>query len=401
MVQSEVSTTLLNRLRQFQPELALIRQDIHRHPELGFAEHRTASIVSALLQQWGIEVHTGVGRTGVVGVLHGAAAASDRAVGLRADMDALPIQEQTQLPYESVNAGVMHACGHDGHTAVLLGAARYLAEHNDFSGTVHFIFQPAEEGLGGAQAMLDEGLFERFPCDAVYALHNWPSLPAGVIGVNSGPMMAAADRFEITVTGRGGHGAHAYLSKDPVVVAAHLITALQTIVSRNVPAMESAVLTVSAVQAGNLDAHSVIPQEAKMTGTVRSFCSDVQHEIIRRMQALCDGAAVSFDAGVTLDYHRLFPATINTPAHAERVVEVAQSLFGDEKVVSDLRPSMGAEDFSFMLARRPGAYFRLGQGGAELGRLLHNTKFDFNDAVLPAGSAMFVQLALRYLADPC
>lgn len=379
----------------FHDELVAIRRDMHSHPELGFQETRTSALVARMLRALGYEVHTGIGRTGVVGILHGKRNDSGLTVGLRADMDALPIHEKGVAPYASTRPGVMHACGHDGHTAVLLGAARYLAESRNFDGRLVLIFQPAEEGLGGAQAMLEDGLFERFHCDAIYALHTWPGLPPGVIGVNPGPMMAAADQFEIVVQGRGGHGAHPYLANDPVVIAAHLITALQTIVSRNVPAPDAAVLTVAAVNAGSLDAMNVIPQEARMVGTVRTFSPVVQEQIILRMQEVVDGIAAAFKASIELHYRRLFPATINTPHHAGLVVDIATELFGAERVVSDLVPSMGSEDFSFMLQQRPGAYFRLGQGGAEAGCFLHNASFDFNDAVIPDGCAMFVRLVER------
>ncbi len=386
---------VVHAIGMFHDELVAIRRDIHAHPELGFQETRTAALVARMLRALGYEVHTEVGGTGVVGVLEGRRNDSGLSVGLRADMDALPIHEAGEQAYRSTRPGVMHACGHDGHTAVLLGAARYLAETRNFNGRVVLIFQPAEEGLGGAAAMLEDGLFERFHCDAVYALHTWPGLEPGVIGVNPGPMMAAADQFEIVIQGRGGHGAHPYLANDPVVVAAQLITALQTIVSRNVPAPDAAVLTVSAVQAGRLEAMNVIPQEARMTGTVRTFSPVVQEQIIARMQEVVDGIAAAFKVGIELDYRRLFPATINTPHHAELVVDVATELFGAERVVSDLVPSMGSEDFSFMLQQRPGAYFRLGQGGAESGCFLHNARFDFNDAVIPEGCAMFARLVER------
>jgi len=278
---------------------------------------------------------------------------------------------------------------------VLLGAARYLAETRNFNGRVVLIFQPAEEGLGGAQAMLDDGLFDRFHCDAIYALHNWPGLPPGVIGVNPGPMMAAADSFEISIEGRGGHGAHPYQTNDPVVIAAQLISALQTIVSRNIPAPDAAVLTIAAVNAGSLDAMNVIPHKATMVGTVRTFSPVVQDQIITRMQEVIDGVAAAFRADIELKYQRMFPATINTPHHAELVADVAKELFGEDRVVDNLVPSMGSEDFSFMLQQRPGAYFRLGQGGAESGCVLHNAAFDFNDAVIPDGCAMFVRLVER------
>lgn len=391
--------SLLTEFHSLLPEIQKIRQTIHAYPELGFQEHQTAALVASYLERLGLEVHRHIGQTGVVGVLVGSKSGPARAIGLRADMDALPIQEQTGLPYASTRSGQMHACGHDGHTAVLLAAAHYLSAHRDFSGTVHFIFQPAEEGLGGAQAMLDDGLFERFPCDAIFALHNWPSLPAGHIGVNPGPMMAAADTFKITVTGHGGHGAHPYLSKDPVLASAQLITALQSIVSRNVHPFDSAVVTVSAMQAGNTSAYSVIPDAVTLCGTVRTFSDSVQSKIMQRMQQICDGVAVSFEMQIELDYQKKFPATINSPHYAHLVAKVATELFGADQVDAALTPSMGAEDFSFMLRQRPGAYFRLGQGGAEQGRVLHNANFDFNDEVIPHGAAMFVRIAQCFLAQ--
>lgn len=382
-------------ISMFHDELAAIRRDIHAHPELGFQEVRTSALVARMLGELGYEVHTGIGRTGVVGVLEGRSSDSGLSVGLRADMDALPIHETGVQEHRSTRPGIMHACGHDGHTAVLLGAARYLAETRNFNGRVVLIFQPAEEGLGGAQAMLDDGLFSRFHCDAIYALHTWPGLPPGVIGVNPGPMMAAADQFEIVIHGKGGHGAHPYQTNDPVVIAAQLITALQTVVSRNVPAPDAAVLTVAGVQAGGLESMNVIPQQARMVGTVRTFSPVIQERIIKRMQEITQGMAAAFGARIELEYRRLFPATINTPHLAELVVDVATELFGADQVVPDLVPSMGSEDFSFMLQQRPGAYFRLGQGGAESGCVLHDASFDFNDAVIPQGSAMFVRLVER------
>lgn len=386
---------VINAISLFHKELTTLRQDIHAHPELGFQEARTSAIVATALAALGYDVHRNVARTGVVGLLRGKGSTSGRSIGLRADMDALPICENSSHAYASCRPGLMHACGHDGHTAILLGAARYLAETRNFDGTVVLIFQPAEEGLGGAKAMIDDGLFERFPCDAIYGLHNWPGLAPGVIGVNSGPMMAAADQFEILIQGRGGHGAHAYQTNDPIVIAAQLITALQTIVSRNVPAPDSAVVTVAAVTAGNLQAMNVIPQEARMVGTVRSFKPAVQDQIIQRMHEVVAGMAAAFQAKIDLKYQRLIPATVNTPEHAAFVADVAAELFGTDMVVPDLVPSMGSEDFSFMLQQRPGAYFRLGQGGADAGRVLHSAEFDFNDAVIPAGAAMFCRLVER------
>lgn len=390
---------LLTHLHSLLPRIKKIRQDLHAYPELGFEEHRTSTIVADFLRKRHIDVIEGVGKTGVVGVLQGTLSSSGRSVGLRADMDALPIQEQTQLPYASRQAGKMHACGHDGHTAVLLAAADYLSEHREFAGTVYFIFQPAEEGLGGAQAMIDDGLFNRFPCDAVFALHNWPSLPPGHIGVNKGPMMAAADAFTITINGYGGHGAHPYQAKDPVVVASHLIAALQSIVARNIHPFEAAVVTVAGVQAGQLGAFSIIPDRAKLWGTVRTFNQEEQQKVVKRMQQICDGLAQGFDVQIEMCYQRLFPATINTAKHAQLVEQTAIELFGADHVEADLTPSMGAEDFSFMLQHCPGAYFRLGQGGLAEGKILHNATYDFNDDVIPHGAAMFVRLAQQFLAS--
>ena len=385
----------LESIKKFHLELTALRKDLHAHPEMGFKELRTSGIVAGALDALGVEVHRGIGKTGVVGVIHGKKSDSGKMIGLRADMDALPIVEENVMPYCSTTSGVMHACGHDGHTAILLGAAKYLAESRSFNGTAVLIFQPAEEGLGGAQAMLNDGLFEQFPCDAIYALHNWPALPAGVIGINPGPMMAASDRFEIKIEGRGGHGAHPYQTIDPIIVAAQLITALQTIVSRNVHPVESAVISIGHIQAGNAAAPSVIPSHATLIGTVRTFNDDVQKLVESRIRKLVATIADAFGAQAHIEYQRSYPATINSAKEANFLADVATELFGTERVVRDLIPSMGSEDFSFMLKHRPGAYFRLGQGGAEAGKLLHNPKFDFNDEVIPVGSAMFAALVER------
>ena len=382
-------------IQKFHQELVALRQDLHAHPERGFQELRTSGIVAGALEALGVEVHRGIGKTGVVGVIRGQQHDSGLSVGLRADMDALPIKEEGNAAYCSTVSGLMHACGHDGHTTVLLGAAKYLMQHRHFNGTAVLIFQPAEEGLGGAQAMVEDGLFERFPCDSIYALHNWPALPAGTIGINPGPMMAASDRWEVTIEGRGGHGAHPYQTIDPIVVAAQIITALQTIVSRNVHPVESAVISVGHIQAGSAKAPSVIPGRALLVGTVRTFSDAVQQVVESRMRALIASVAQAFGATAELKYHRSYPATINSAKQANFVADVATELFGAERVVRDLIPSMGSEDFSYMLKKRPGAYFRLGQGGAEQGRLLHNANFDFNDAVIPVGSAMFAALVER------
>ena len=382
-------------IRLFHDELTAIRRDLHANPELGFQEVRTSGIVAGALEALGIEVHRHVGKTGVVGVIHGKTNTSGRMIGLRADMDALPIIEDSNAEYCSTQNGLMHACGHDGHTTVLLGAAKYLAQTRQFDGTAVLIFQPAEEGLGGATAMLEDGLFERFPCDEIYAMHNWPALPAGVIGINPGPMMAASDRFEIVIHGRGGHGAHPYLAIDPIVIAAQLITSLQTVVSRNVHPAESAVISFGAVQAGNPAAASVIPSQVRLVGTVRTFKEEVQQLVEQRMRELIKSVPEGFGATAEFTYKRGYPATINSVAQTNFLIDVATELFGPEKVIGNLTPSMGSEDFACMLKVKPGAYFRLGQGGAEEGRFLHNPKFDFNDAVIPTGSAMFAALVER------
>jgi amidohydrolase len=385
-------------LRAWQADLTAIRHALHATPELGFEEHATAELVVRQLERYRVdEIHRGLGKTGVVGVIRGRAGASGRTVGLRADMDALPMAEENDFAHRSTVAGRMHACGHDGHTAMLLGAARWLAKTREFDGTVHLIFQPGEEGYAGARAMIQDGLFERFPCDAVYAMHNWPGLEPGTIAVKPGPMMAAADRVTITIEGKGGHGAHAYLAIDPVVVAAHVITAAQTIVSRNVGPLDSAVVSLCSIQAGHPSAMSVIPREAVITGTVRSFRPQTQDMIEQRLAQLAESVAIGFGATARVHYERMYPATVNTRDEALFGAEVAEELVGAERVLRDLEPSMGAEDFSFMLEQRPGAYFRIGQGGAESGCFLHNPRYDFNDEILPLGAALFVRLAERSL----
>ena len=383
------------RLAGWHGELTAFRRDLHAHPELGFEERRTAARVVAALRAAGVdEIHEGIGKTGVVGVIHGAQPTSKRQVGLRADMDALPMSEESDFAWRSTTRGLMHGCGHDGHTTMLVGAARYLAETRRFAGSAVLVFQPGEEGFAGAKAMIDDGLFDRFPVQSIYAMHNWPQLPAGHIGVNPGPMMAAADRIEITVHGKGGHGAHPYLAVDPVLVAAHIITAAQSLVSRNVNPIDSAVVSLCSMQAGDPAAYSVIPREARLVGTVRSFRPEVQDMLEERLSRLVDSVAVAFGATATLTYRRSYPATINSAAHAEFAADTAAALVGDDKVLRVLPPSMGAEDFSFMLQVKPGAYLRLGQGG---GCFLHNSRYDFNDEVLPLGAALFASLVERSL----
>jgi amidohydrolase len=398
-------------IAQYHPELTAFRRDLHAHPELGFEEVYTSSRVVHALKLCGVdEVHTGIGKTGVVAVIKGqpTTTAVRPMVGLRADMDALPMTEHNEFGWKSGKTGLMHGCGHDGHTTMLVGAARYLAETRRFGGDVVLVFQPAEEGRGGAHAMVQDGLFERFPVQSIYAMHNWPAMQPGTIGINPGPMMAAADRITIEITGKGGHGAHAYLAVDPVLVAAHIITALQSIVSRNVKAMDNAVISVCAMQAGDLGAMSVIPGTATLVGTVRTFKPEVQDLVERRLTELCSAVAQGFGATATVKYERIYPATINSPAEYTLATAVADQLVGAENVVRNLQPSMGSEDFSFMLQVKPGAYLRLGQGeqlpdgqGGTVGgvgsHFLHHSCYDFNDSVLPLGAALLAGIAERSL----
>ena len=382
-------------IAHFHPELTALRRDLHAHPELGFEEHYTAGRVAQALRLCGVdEVHTGIGKTGVVAVVRGQQSNSGKMIGLRADMDALPMAEHNDVPWKSATPGLMHGCGHDGHTAMLVGAARYLAETRHFDGTAVLIFQPGEEGYAGARVMIEDGLFHRFPVDSVYGMHNWPVMRPGTVGVNPGPMMAAADRITITVTGRGGHGAHAYATIDPVLVAGHIITAVQSIVSRNVRPLDAAVISLCAMRAGDPGAMSVLPDTVTLVGTVRTFHSGVQALVERRLSELCGAIAMGFGATAAVHYERMYPATINTAPEARFAADVAGKLVGPEHVVTDLEPSMGAEDFSFMLQVKPGAYLRIGQGEENgVGScFLHNSRYDFNDDILPLGAALHAGL---------
>jgi hippurate hydrolase len=378
-------------IARFLPELTSLRRDLHMHPEIGFEEVYTASRVREALTLCGVdEVHAGIGKTGVVGVIRGRSTSSGKMIGLRADMDALSMSEHNEFTWKSTRDGVMHGCGHDGHVAMLVGAARYLAETRNFDGTAVLVFQPGEEGFAGARAMIEDGLFDRFPVDAIYAMHNWPAMRPGTIGINDGAMMAASDRVTIDITGKGGHGAHAYLAVDPVLVAAHIITAVQSIVSRNVRPIDSAVVSLCAMQAGDLHAMSVIPGSARIVGTVRTFKTEVQSLVEQRLAEVCSAIAQGMGAAATVQFERSYPATINTRQEARFAGDVAESLVGAENVDRHLEPSMGAEDFSFMLQARPGAYLRLGQGSDN--SFLHNSRYDFNDDVLPLGSALHASL---------
>jgi amidohydrolase len=383
----------VDHIRAWHDEYTKVRRDLHAHPELGFEEHRTARVVCDQLTALGIEHHSGIGRTGIVAVVPGRTSTSGRSVALRADMDALPMQKENAFAHKSRYDGRMHGCGHDGHTTMLLAAARYLHQTCNFDGTAYLIFQPGEEGYAGAKAMIEDGLFERFPAEHVYALHNWPGLPAGKIGITPGAAMAAADRIEITIDGRGGHGAHPHAAIDPVLVAGHIIVAAQSIVSRNVSPVDTAVVSLCAMQAGNPGAMSVIPAHAKLVGTVRTFRPATQDMIERRLNELIPSIAAAFGAKATLKYERVYPATINHDADAAFAMRVAENLVGPDNGARNLDPSMGSEDFAFMLQARPGAFARLGQGGADGGCFLHNSTYDFNDAVIPLGAGYLASLA--------
>ena len=379
-------------IASFHPELTALRRELHAHPEIGFEEHYTSRrVVDSLKDSGADEIYTGIGKTGVVALIHGQQRRSGKMIGLRADMDALPMTEHNDFAWRSNKPGMMHGCGHDGHIAMLVGAARYLAATREFDGTAALIFQPGEEGFAGAKAMIEDGLFERFPVQSVFAMHNWPQMKPGTVGINPGPMMAAADRITIEITGKGGHGAHPYMTVDPVLVAAHIITAVQSIVSRNVRPLDNAVISLCAMQAGDLGAFSVVPGKATLVGTVRTFSPEVQALVERRLHDVCSGVALGLGASAHVQYERIYPATINSPDEAVFAGDVAERLLGADHVDRTLDPSMGAEDFSFMLQVKPGAYMRLGQGG-EGGCFLHNSRYDFNDEVLPLGAALHAGL---------
>ena len=385
---------LIARIESFHEELTRWRRDIHAHPELGFEEERTSDLVAQKLAAFGCVVHRGIGRTGVVGTLR--AGLSQRSIGLRADMDALPIEEANRFDHRSTNAGRMHACGHDGHTTMLLGAARYLAETRDFDGTVNFIFQPAEEGLGGGAAMLKDGLFERFPCDAIFGMHNRPGMAVGKFAIRPGPMMAGGAFFDIAIVGRGAHGARPESGVDPVVVAAHVTTALQTVVARNVRPIDTAVLSVTQIHAG--DAYNVIPERAVIRGTVRAFSTETMEMMRAAMERIASGVAQGLGATASLDFRYPFVPLVNDAAETDFIADTAAELVGAENVNRSGGLSMASEDFSFMLARCPGAYIQIGNGAGDGGCEVHNDGYDFNDAILPLGASLFARLVEKRLA---
>ena len=369
------------------PALVALRHDLHKHPELGRTEFRTSALVAASLRDLGLDVATGVGGTGVVGVLR--SGTSDRRIALRADMDALPIQEQTGLSYASATRGIFHGCGHDGHTTMLIGAARHLARTRRFDGTVVFVFQPAEEGLAGARAMIEDGLFERFPVDEVYALHNWPDLPEGTVETRPGPIMAAADRFDIEITGRGGHAAQPHATPDSILAASELVGQLNTIVARRIDPTQSAVLSVTRLEGGHT--HNVLPARVSLTGTVRTFDPAVQDRIEESIRKVAAGVALGSETRIEVAYDRYYPATINDAAAAGHALAAATRVASRAGVAP--QPSFASEDFAFMLQRKPGAYIWLGQRRGENEAPLHHPSYDFNDAVIGRGIALHAALA--------
>ena len=386
---------IINRIANFHAEMTEWRHRIHAHPETAFEEHNTAELVSELLQSFGISVERGVARTGVIGTLEGSVS-SNRAIALRADMDALHIDEQNDFPHASRNRGRMHACGHDGHTAMLLGAAKHLAETRNFAGTIYFIFQPAEENEGGARLMIEEAVLEKYPVEAVYGMHNWPGLPVGQFAVRPGPMMAAFDIFEIVIKGRGAHAAMPHLAVDPIVAAAQIVNSLQTIISRNVHPLEGAVVSVTQIHGG--DTWNVIPETVVLRGTARAFSPAVHDQIEPAIRRIAQGACGACGAEMQLRYERRYPPTINSAAETEIAAVAAASLVGDNNVKRDMMPSMASEDFAWFLEKKPGAYIWIGNGEAGDSAMLHNPQYDFNDAVLPLGASYWVRLAETVLA---
>jgi amidohydrolase len=382
----------VEKIRSYHAELRAIRHDIHAHPELSFQENRTSQLVADRLASWGIEVHRGLAKTGLVGVIKGRKSASGRAVGLRADMDCLPMHETGAVPYKSKHAGRMHACGHDGHTTMLLGAGRYLAETRNFDGTAYLIFQPAEEGGGGGKVMVEEGLFERFPADEVYAVHNWPGLPPGQMSVRPGPVMAATDEIVIMLRGKGGHAAMPHLTVDPVVVSAQVICALQTIASRNASPMDAIVVSVCSMETSQTGVFNVIPDFVKLIGTVRTFRPETRDLAEIRIREIVEGISTALGGRADIEYKRGYPSTINSEREAAFAAKVGERVFGKDNVFTDAEPTMGGEDFSYMLQARPGAYVFLGQGGGPTGCFLHNPGYDFNDEVIPLGAGYLAAL---------
>ena len=389
---AEKISSPVEKIRGYHAELRAIRRDIHAHPELAFQESRTSQLVADQLAAWGIEVHRGLAKTGLVGVVKGKKSSSGRAVGLRADMDCLPMHETSNIPHKSTHAGRMHACGHDGHTTMLLGTARYLAETRNFDGTAYLIFQPAEEGGGGGRVMVEEGLFKRFQANEVYAVHNWPGLPPGQMAVRPGPVMAATDEIVITVRGKGGHAAMPHLTVDPVVVTAQVISALQTIASRNANPLDAIVVSVCSMETSQTNVFNVIPDFVKLIGTVRTFRPETRKMAEVRIKEIVAGISKAMGGSADIEYKLGYPSTVNTEREAIFAAKVGERVFGKNNVFTDAELTMGGEDFSYMLQARPGAYVFLGQGGGPNNCFLHNPGYDFNDEVIPLGAGFLAAL---------
>ena len=387
-----------NSINQMFEEMRAWRQELHSIPEIGLEEYETSKYIKSKLTEFNIDFKDGYANTGIVARVKGSQGNSDKSIGLRADFDALPMPEKNQFEYKSTNEGMMHACGHDGHTSMLLGAAKYLSENNDFDGSVYFIFQPGEEGFAGGQKMIQDGMFDDFKIDEVYALHNWPELPIGSIGVNSGPMMAAVDEFDIVVKGRGGHAAIPQLAIDPVVIASQIVLAAQTIVSRSTDPVDKALISITKINGGT--AYNVIDDSVKLGGTVRTFKPETRSFYEKKLKEISSGIAKANGAEAEVDFHltNKYPPTINSKKESEFAANVAKKVFGDSQVDTDIDPSMGGEDFSYLLEKKPGAYLYIGQGDDNHKAHLHTTKYDFNDNLLPLGVNYWVELVKEFFS---
>ena len=387
-----------NSINQMFEEMKAWRQELHSIPEIGLEEYETSKYIKSKLTEFKIDFKDGYANTGIVARVKGSQGESDKSIGLRADFDALPMPEKNEFEHKSTNEGMMHACGHDGHTSMLLGAAKYLSENNDFDGSVYFIFQPGEEGFAGGQKMIQDGMFDDFKIDEVYALHNWPELPIGSIGVNSGPMMAAVDEFDIVVKGRGGHAAIPQLAIDPVVIASQIVLAVQTIVSRSTDPVDKALISITKINGGT--AYNVIDDSVKLGGTIRTFKPETRSFFEKKLKEISSGIAKANGAEAEVDFHltNKYPPTINSKKESEFAANVAKKVFGDSQVDTDIDPSMGGEDFSYLLEKKPGAYLYIGQGDDNHKAHLHTTKYDFNDNLLPVGVNYWVELVKEFFS---
>ena len=387
---------VLNSINQMQGEMTEWRQDLHQIPEIGLEEYKTSQYIKNKLKEFNINYKDGYSNTGIVAWIKGSKGNSDRSLGLRADFDALPMPEKNLFQHKSTNEGMMHACGHDGHTTMLLGAAKYIYENNDFDGTVYFIFQPGEEGYAGGKKMIEDGMFKDFKIDEVYALHNWPELPLGKVGINSGPMMAAVDEFDIVIKGKGGHAAMPQQAIDPIVIASQVVLAVQTIISRSTDPVDKALISITKIHGGT--AYNVIDDQVTLSGTIRTFKPETRLFIEKKLKEISLGIAKANGANANIDFHltNKYPPTINSKKESEFASSVAKNLFGDENVDTDLDPSMGGEDFSYMLEKKPGSYLFIGQGDENHKAHLHTTKYDFNDNLLPLGTNFWVDLVKKF-----